>query len=293
MASTVQRLDKRGLIKPSSWLPANVCFETMMGSIAYGCNTDESDIDVYGFCLPPKEIIFPHLAGEIEGFGRQKQRFEQWQEHHIADVDKKIEYDFSIYSIVKYVSLCMENNPNIIDSLFTPDFCVLHITEVGCMIRRARNAFLHKGAWHKFKGYAYSQLHKMDTKEPIGGRVAIREKYGYDVKFAYHVVRLLDEVEQIMEGYTLDLQRSREHLKAIRRGDVSLEDIKKWFSEKEIGLEKLYHESKLPHSPDEPRIKQLLLDCLEHHYGDLSMAVVIEGKAERILAQIKELVNGY
>jgi hypothetical protein len=28
--------------------------------------------------MPPKEMVFPHLAGQIEGFGRQQQRFEEW-----------------------------------------------------------------------------------------------------------------------------------------------------------------------------------------------------------------------
>jgi len=50
--------------------------------------------------------------------------------------------------------LAMKNNPNIIDSLFTPQFCVLHTTKVGNMVRDARRSFLHKGAWHRFKGYA-------------------------------------------------------------------------------------------------------------------------------------------
>ena len=71
--------------------------------------------------------------------------------------------------------------------------------------------------------------------------------------------------------------------------------MEKWFAEKEVGLEKLYHESKLRYEPDEDAIKQLLMDCLEHHYGDLSKAVIIEGKAERVLAHIKGVIesNGY
>jgi hypothetical protein len=32
------------------------------------------------------------------------------------------------------------------------------------MVRDARKMFLHKGSWHKFKGYAYSQISKMSVK---------------------------------------------------------------------------------------------------------------------------------
>ena len=44
-------------------------------------------------------------------------------------------------------------------------------------------------------------------------------KHGYSTKFAYHIVRLLNEVEQILTEHDLDLERNREQLKSIRRGD--------------------------------------------------------------------------
>ena len=75
--STLQRLADRGLVKPPRWLPGNVQYETIMGSVAYGVSSDTSDVDVYGWAIPPKEDIFPHLRGEILGFGKQAKRFEQ------------------------------------------------------------------------------------------------------------------------------------------------------------------------------------------------------------------------
>ena len=67
--STVQRLADRGLARPPRWLPANVQYETVMGSVAYGVSSDSSDTDVYGWAIPPKVDVFPHLRGEIPGFG--------------------------------------------------------------------------------------------------------------------------------------------------------------------------------------------------------------------------------
>ena len=60
-------------------------------------------------------------------------------------------YDLTIYGIIKFFNLAMHNNPNIIDSLFTPVNCVLHSTRVGDIVRENRKLFLHKGAWSKFK----------------------------------------------------------------------------------------------------------------------------------------------
>ena len=201
--STLQRLTDRGLVKPPRWLPGNVQYETIMGSVAYGVSSDTSDVDVYGWAIPPKEDIFPHLRGEIPGFGRQAKRFEQYQEHHVEDRDALAghgrTYDLTIFGIVKFFALAMENNPNIIDSLFTPTTCVLHSTRVGNLVRENRRLFLHKGAWPKFKGYAYCQLHKLAIKQPQGKRAELVAEHGFDTKFGYHVVRLIGEVEQILD----------------------------------------------------------------------------------------------
>lgn len=284
--SRIKLLHSKGLIKPAQYV-LDTQYETMMGSIAYGVSSDESDIDIYGFCIPPRKMTFPHLAGEIDGFGRQKKRFDQFQQHHV--VFEKKNYDLSIYSIVKYFSLCMENNPNMIDSLFTPDFCVLHCTKIGNMVRDNRRLFLHKGAWYKFKGYSYSQMHKMDIKNPEGKRKEEVDKYGYDLKFAYHVVRLLNEVEMILIEGDLDLLRNREQLKSIRRGEWKLQDIKDYFTNKERELEKVYTESKLRYSPDEEKIKELLLNCLEEYYG--SIDIRIENKYEKAIEEIKKITE--
>lgn len=275
-------LIRKNLLKPPAFLEHNTHYLTVMGSYAYATNdasdkSKPSDFDIYGFAIPPKEHVFPHLANCIQGFGTQIKSFQQYQQHHVFDQDalagKGREYDFTIFSIVKYFDLLMDANPNILDSIFTSQECVLHITEVGNMVRENRKMFLTKKCFPKFKGYSYSQLHKMTTKEPEGKRKEYREIFGFDVKFGMHVVRLLSEVEQILIEGNLDLRKNREQLKAIRRGEMSEEEIRRWASEKEQHLEKIYVESNLPDVPDEEAIKKLLLQCLEHHYGSLDKCI--------------------
>jgi len=279
------------VLHPPGWLPDNLCYETLMGSVAYGVSSDTSDVDVYGICLPPKDTVFPHLAGEIFGFGAQVKRFEQWQEHHVEALGKV--WDFQVFGIVKFFQLAMENNPNVIDSLFTPRRCVISSTAIGEYIREHRRDFLHKGAWHKFKGYAYSQLNKIRTKTPSGKRAELVEAHGYDVKFAYHVVRLLLEVEQILVSRDIDLERDREQLKAIRRGEWTLAQLETWAQDKEKQLEVVYHSSAVPYAPDEGLIRSHLMHCLEAHYGDLSTVVAKPDEATRLLQEIARLTEGY
>ncbi len=289
--STLQRLADRGLIRPPKWLPGNVQYETIMGSTAYGVSSDSSDVDVYGWAVPRKEDVFPHLRGEVPGFGARARRFEQYQEHHVVDRDalggRGRVYDLTIFGVVKFFSLAMENNPNIIDSLFTPTTCVLHCTKVGNLVRENRRLFLHKGAWPKFKGYAYSQLHKIAIKRPRGKRAELVAEHGFDTKFAYHVVRLIGEVEQILMEGDVDLQRNNEQLKAVRRGEWTEERLRQWFADKESHLERAYAESTLRATPDEPRLKALLLDCLEEHYGSLAGCVVDPDRAAAALRNIQ------
>lgn len=293
------RLERAKAIHPPKWLVANTCYLTEMGSHAYGSNEDSSDLDVYGFCIPPKDMVFPHLRGEIPGFGHQVERFQQWQQHHIDDPDgKSRQYDFQVYSVVKYFQLCMENNPNVLDSLFTSRECVLHSTAVAELVRENRRLFLHKGAKHKFMGYAFSQAHKIRLKRPEAGsrRAEYIEKFGYNVKYASHLVRLVLQCEQILTEGDVDLRRHSEVLKSIRRGEWEEERVHRWFAEKEPEVERLYEKcAVLPHTPPYERLRDLLLRCLEHHYGSLADAVVQTGKAERALADIRRTLeaSGY
>ncbi|MBV5347151.1 nucleotidyltransferase domain-containing protein [bacterium] len=292
----LKRLNKLGLLATlPKFLLDNTMYATYMGSAAYGVSNLSSDIDVYGFCLPPKESIFPHLAGEIPGFGRQIQRFDQWQQHHIQDKSAEKEYDITIFSIVKYFQLCMENNPNIVDSLFVPRTCIIHSTALSELVRENRKLFLHKGSYHKFKGYAYSQMHKMRIKEPEVGskRYDMVQQYKYDLKFAYHVVRLLEECIQILVTHDIDLQKNNEQLKSIRRGEWTLEQVEQFFVDKERQLEDLYAKSTLQYKPDEDKIKELLMACLEMHYGSLEKAIYIAPDLEVDLKRIAEIANKY
>ncbi len=298
MTSYVEQLSLKGLLPE---LPYHVLdgvqYEVVMGSFAYGVSNDNSDMDIYGFSIPPKEIVFPHLRGEILGFDEFEIQFSQFQKHHIKDAaalgGKGRVYDMTIYSIVKYFRLLMENNPNIIDSLFVPDSCVLFSTSLADHIRVNRKLFLHKGCWATFKGYAYGQMHKIRSKKPEGKRKQIVDQFGYDVKFAYHVVRLLNEVEQLLVEEHLDLTKNSEQLKAIRRGEWSLEKLEDYFERKEADLESFYLKSNLPDLPQTDAIRNLLMECLEQHYGSIEGLVNRDGKANVVLDKIKNILRDY
>ena len=261
----------------------------MVGSVAYGVSDDLSDYDVNGFYIPAADKLFPHLNGHLLGFDADPKCPKCYQNHHVFDNGR--EYDLNIYSITQYFKLCLDNNPNMVDTLYTPRECVLHSTAVSEMVRERRDLFLHKKCWPKYKGYAYQQLHKMRGKNPEEGskRWKLREKYGFDVKYGLHLVRLLLEAEMIITEGTIDIRRHRDHLKSIRRGETTQEDIEKWAAEKEAHLERAFESSKLRAEPERVVIKQLLIDCIEHQYGSLQALQTVKSESNPERAAMREI----
>jgi len=115
--------------------------------------------------------------------------------------------------------------------------------------------------------------------------------YNQDLKFAYHVVRLLNEVEQILTEGDLDLQRNREQLKSIRRGEWTQRSIVRYFETKEKELEKVYIQSSLPHRIREDEIRELLVLCLKKHFGDCKE--IKKDLTDAVLSDIEKVLLKY
>jgi len=249
------------------WVVDNLQYLTLGGSHAYGTETSNSDWDCYGITIPPRKYLYPSEKGLIFGYDIFP-TFNQL-EYQSKVGDKHEHVDITIYNIVQYFKLLRGNNPNIIDSIFTKQNCVLFITDIGQLIVDNREVFLHKGVFTKFKSYAFNQLNKIKTNpddRESPARKELIKKHGYDSKNALNIFRLLGECEQLLSTGTMDLTRDREQLKRVRDGFYSLEEIHEFFKRNEIELEKLYHTSTLPQEPKEELIRDLLLECLSRFY---------------------------
>jgi len=283
-------------VEHPKWIDSNLQYVVITGSYAYNVNNSNSDMDLYAYAIPEKKILFPHTQGYIKGFGKEPEIFDQFQKHHIQNPSWGKEYDIQIFNIVKFFNLTMLGNPNMIDCLYVPSNCILHMTELGTLVRENRNLFLSKICKVKMSSYAYSELRKIESKAHSGSekRKELIDKYGYDCKHAYHVIRLIFEAEQILEEHDLDLTRNSEMLKSIRSGNWTLEQIKAKFYEKEKHLEELYSRSTLRTLPAEEEIKNLLFKCLESHYGSLSkLEVEIPNAKNNLITELEKVLQKY
>jgi hypothetical protein len=119
-------------------------------------------------------------------------------------------------------------------------------------------------------------------------------EHNHSTKFLMHVARLALECEQILLTGELDLKRDSQFLLSIRRGEMTLEDGKKWWASKERDLETAYANCKaVPMVPDEERIKSLLLECLSMHYGSLEAAVTRVPQLDAMVNELEALVAKY
>lgn len=243
-------------------------FLGVAGSRLYRVNTSESDWDFVGIVVPPAWAVFPHLRGIIPGFGRNIQNFEHLSLQHISS-NLFAEVDITVYSIVKFFQLAMNGNPNIVDSLFTMDSETVMNTDIWSYLYDNRHLFLSELCWHRFKGMMYSHLSRLESSHTKEGRKYLEERFGYDVKDAYHALRMVLEITQILERGTIDFEENAPLLIKVRDGEVRKDDV---LEAVHSGLNKasIIVENKkavVPYSPDEWAIKKVLVHCLEMAYG--------------------------
>lgn len=255
----------KGLVSPPEWLVDNVQYLVVSGSATRGVTVEDSDTDVYGVACPPLEMVFPHKAGYVGGFGHRHQYFENWNETHVEN------HDFNVYGHVRFLHLLMASHPDLLSLLWVPDEFVLKSTAVGDHLRANRDVFVSKAFAYKMRDMAKNQLgrmrHARETKDPR--KLAFFEQFGYNPKTGYHAVRLLNEARQFMEWGGVQLDADRDRLLAIRNGNYLADKVERIFGRELVQLEDWLERSTLPEAVDEQKAKAVLLEGLELHYGDL------------------------
>ncbi|RCX09328.1 putative nucleotidyltransferase [Anaerobacterium chartisolvens] len=123
-------------------LGRNILILTTAGSIAYGTNVDTSDIDVRGVTIETKQ--------DIMGLSS----FEQFEDRTTDTV---------IYGLKKFITLCLNSNPNVLEILGTRSEHLLVITKEGQLLRDNVDLFLSKKAIQSFGNYATAQIRRLQN----------------------------------------------------------------------------------------------------------------------------------
>jgi len=235
----------------------NLIYKVRTGSDLYGTKIkDISDDDFCGIFIPDKEYVLGIKNCEQVELSTKLSKTER---------NTHGDTDYTIYSLKKFILLAAANNPNIIELLYVPSSCIVYGNEYAGELIGNRGLFLSKKAYHTFKGYSYAQRKKLEVKrDNLTGRTELALKFGYDVKFASHLIRLLLECLQLLTEKTITFPLPNNNLvRDIKLGRYDLT----WVLNKADELEKLidlaYVTSDLQYTADYEKIDALQIKLLE------------------------------
>lgn len=169
-------------------------------------------------------------------------------------------------SLRKWCRLACKGNPNFLLALFAPLSHVLKMDGLGSQLREMRSAFISKQAIRSHLGYMKGQRSRLVNHQdafmsgdvsPKGShgkpRFDLIEKYGYDTKFAMHLIRLGMQGCELARTGSLTLpmrDEERNYLLDVRAGKSSFEDVMITAQALEAEMKDLFDGSKLPDEPN-------------------------------------------
>jgi len=228
------------------------------GSIAHGLYMplkDPTSID-------DKDVMYVIVPSIDYYFG-----LKQYGSHGTREI-KKDEWDIVVYEALKFIRLLEQGNPNVLMMLWLEPNHYLYKSAAGQLLCSHRQLFVGRHVYRSFTGYAYGQLHRM-THNAFQGHMGDKrrklvEQFGFDVKNAGHLIRLLRMGIEFLKDGQLHVQREdASQLLEIKRGEWSLEKILTESDRLFAQSEAAYLNSSLPESPDKEAINCLAIDVIE------------------------------
>lgn len=208
-----------------------VIYRCVVGSRAFGLDTEESDTDRRGIYLPPAEL--------------------HWS---LYGVPEQLENDGSeecYWELQKFLVMALKGNPNILECLYTP--WVEHATPLAEELLAMRDAFLSRLVYQTYNGYVMSQFKRMQADLRNQGRIK--------PKHVMHLIRLLlSGIHVLREGLVpVDVGEHRERLFAIKNEEMPWDEIESWRKQLHKQFDRSLDESKLPERPDYERANEFLV----------------------------------
>lgn len=219
-----------------------------------------------GICIEPPECVI--------GMDDFEQHQARWHEDGTPIPEGQRsgpgDTDYVCYSLRKFAKLAAQGNPTVLITLWAPDDQVLFEDEFGKSLRRDPSIFLSREAGLRFAGYLESQKSKLlGERSQRTNRPELKEKYGFDTKFAYHAVRLGIQGVEILTSGRLNLPMAEPGatwLRELRQGGYTLEETVEKIGELQYLLRHLVASADLPQRCDMSRVNRLLLEMHQEYW---------------------------
>lgn len=200
-----------------------VVYRCVVGSRAYGLESEGSDVDRRGFYLPPAEL--------------------HWSIFGVPEQIQNDETQETYWEIRKFLTMALKANPNILECLYTP--LVEERAPVARELIDNRSRLLSRLIYQTYNGYVLSQFKKLEQD--------IRTTGHLKWKHAMHLIRLLlAGIAGLAEGRipVRVEDEHRERLLAIKRGEVPWEEVNAWRLDLHRRFDRAHETTRLPDRPD-------------------------------------------
>lgn len=236
----------------------HIILETVVGSTLHGTSVSDGleDLDLMAIVIESHK----HMCGFFPEDTWTWRTKPQGVRSEAGDVD------FVAYGLRKFLTLATKGNPTILLALFSPREAVRKIDVFGEQLRELAPHIVSKQCYAPFRGYMRQQHERLLGLR--GGRNVTRPElvsaYGYDTKYAAHIVRLGLQGEEILSTGKLTLpmpEASRELVVKVRTGGFTLAQVSEQIIEAEERINAAYTCSPLPERADVKRVQHWMLQC--------------------------------
>lgn len=230
--------------------------EVVVGSTVHGTSVDDGleDLDLLSVVLetPRTYLGFTQTDTWVERTKPDGVRSEA------GDVDR------SMYGLRKFLSLALKNNPTILLAFFVPTEHIRYISKEGEELRALYPHIISRECIAPFKGYMKQQHERLLGLR--GQRNVTRpelvEAYGYDTKYAGHIIRLGFQGREVLMTGKLTLPMppaERDLVVAVRTGKYTLAQVSGLIIEAEEGLKKAALETQIRVYPNREVVQDWMI----------------------------------
>lgn len=233
-----------------------IILQAIVGSTIHGtavAGTD--DRDEMGICIEPPEKVVGLHHFETMVYRTQPEGVRSGP----GDLD------LTVHTLRKFSRLAAKGNPSILLPLYAPTSALIGKTHaLGHALRESRSMFLSKRVGKSFLGYLIAQKERLmgDRGQMRVKRQELIDEYGFDTKYAGHVVRLAHQGIELMTTGHLSLPMRKaeaEEVLAIRTGKMTLQQTLTRAGELERELRDTLDTDLLPEIPDEAAIDRFVV----------------------------------
>ena len=195
----------------------------LVGSTVHGLNVNDGieDRDEMGICVEPLEDAMA-LWAPFEQFIYRSAAEREGRENARSIAG---DLDLTIYSLRKWMRLALKGNPTILLLLFTPDDQLVHCDAFGRELRGLAPQIISRRVQGPYLGYLQAQKQRLtgERGQKRIHRPELEEMYGFDTKYAMHMLRLGFEGVELLTTGRLSLpmrEPERSYLLDVRRGKI-------------------------------------------------------------------------